>query len=100
MLRGTTGQGRSIWGLPEEKRGRIYFRAQYPPNPGQIEKYREILIPLIRSGVYRESNSPHNNPVMLVPKSKPGEFRLVVDNRLVNHECKPKGGNGSGAITQ
>jgi len=30
-------------GLPEDKRDKIYFRAQYPPNPQQIEKYREIF---------------------------------------------------------
>ena len=70
---------------------KIYFRAQYPPNPQQIEKYREMLQPLIDSGVYRISSSPHNNPVMLMPKSTPGKLQLVVDNRLVNHECKPKG---------
>jgi len=78
-------------GLPEEKRDKIYFRSQYPANPQQIEKFRELVIPLIKAGVYRESNLPHNNPVMLVAKSKPGEFCLVVDNRLVNHECKLKG---------
>jgi len=45
----------------------------------------------VNSGLYRVSNSPHNNPAKLLPKSTPGKLRLVVDNRLVNHECKPKG---------
>ena len=74
-------------GIPDEKRDKIYFRAQYPPNPEHIPIYREILEPLIRAGVYRKSDSPHNNPVMLVPKKTPGQFRLVVDNRLVNSVC-------------
>ena len=47
--------------------------------------------PLIKAGVYRVSNSIHNNPVMLVAKKTPGQFRLVVDNRLVNKDCKPVG---------
>jgi len=58
-------------GLPKDKRDKIYFRAQYPPNPQEIEKYRELVQPLVDSGVYRVSSSLHNNPVMLVPKSTP-----------------------------
>ena len=56
-----------------------------------MKEYRKLLEPLIKAGVYQESNSPHNNPVMLVAKKTPGKFRLVVDNRLVNKECKPVG---------
>lgn len=76
-------------GLPENRRYRRYYRAQYLPHPTLIGKFREILEPLIKAGVYVESKSQHNNPVMLVPKKKPGEYRLVVDNRLVNAQCKP-----------
>ena len=79
-------------GLPDDKRGKTYYRAQYQPDPTKIDEYRKLLKPLIKAGVYRPSNSPHNNPVMLVPKKKPGEYRLVVDNRLVNAECKAAGG--------
>ena len=78
-------------GLPEEKRDKVYFKAQYPPDPTKIEVYRELLEPLMKAGVWVVSKSPHNNPTMLVPKKKPGQFRLVVDNRLVNRECKPVG---------
>ena len=85
-------RGRSFeLGIPENQRHRTYFRAQYPPNPQQIELFRKFLEPLIRAGVYKESTSRHNNPVMLVPKKKPGQYRLVVDNRLVNAVCKPVG---------
>lgn len=42
-------------GLPEGKRDKRYFRAQYPPDPHKIEKYRELLEPLIKAGVYVES---------------------------------------------
>jgi len=78
-------------GLPKEKRSKRYYRPQYPPDPTKIEIYRKILEPLIRAGVYVPSNSPHNNPVMLVPKKQSGQYRLVVDNRLVNAECRPVG---------
>jgi len=78
-------------GIPEEERNRIFHRGQYEVIPTQIDEYRKLLIPLIKSEVYVKSDSPHNNPVMLVPKKKPGEYRLVVDNRLVNAVCKPVG---------
>jgi len=78
-------------GLPEDKRRKRYYKAQYPPNPQDIERYKKILIPLLHTGVYRISSSPHNNPTMLVPKKNPGDFRLVVDGREVNKECEPKG---------
>ena len=45
----------------------------------------------MRAGVYVISDSPHNNPVMLVEKHEPGKFRMVVDNRLVNEVCRPVG---------
>lgn len=78
-------------GLPEDKRDRIYYKPQYPPDPSKIDIYRKLIIPLIKAGVYVPSKSPHNNPVMLVPKKKPGDYRLVVDNRLVNAECRAEG---------
>ena len=49
-----------------------------------IPEYRKLIEPLIKTGVYRESNSPHNNPVMLVAKKTKGQFRLIVDNRQSN----------------
>lgn len=76
-------------GLPDDKRNKIYFRPQYQPHPQDVEEYRKIMDPLIKAGVYQVSNSPHNNPVMLVAKKTPGQYRLVVDNRLVNKDCKP-----------
>ena len=56
-------------GIPDSERGRTFFRSQYPPKAQEIEIFRKLLTPLIRAGVYRPSNSPHNNPVMLVHKS-------------------------------
>ena len=78
-------------GIPKEKRNVIYHRGQYQFDPALIEKYREIIEPLIKAGVLVRSNSPHNNPVILVPKKAPGKFRLVIDNRLVNAVCQPVG---------
>jgi len=85
-------------GIPDEARDKIFFRAQYPPKSHEIEQYRKILLPLIRAGVYRPTNSPHNNPVMLVPKKNPGEFRIVVDSRMVNRVCRPVGGLSASTI--
>lgn len=78
-------------GIPDEERDKVFFKAQYPPNPQQIQIYRKILEPLMKAGVYVVSDSPHNNPVMLVPKKTPGQFRLVVDNRRVNAVCRAVG---------
>ena len=79
-------------GLPDDKRSKIYCRPQYPPKPGDVEAFRKVLEPLIKAGVYQISNSPHNSPAMLVPKKKPGDFRMVVDSRQVNQACNPVGG--------
>ena len=79
-------------GLPDDKRSKIYCRPQYPPKPGDVEAFRKVLEPLIKAGVYQISNSPHNSPAMLVPKKKPGDFRMVVDSRQVNQACSPVGG--------
>ncbi len=54
--------------------------AQNLPHPAPIGKFREILEPLIKAGVYIESDS-----IMLVPKKKSGEFRLEVDNSRRGH---------------
>jgi len=78
-------------GLEEDKRDKIFFRPQYPPHPEQIPEYKKLVEPLIKAGVYQVSDSPHNNPVMLVAKKTPGQFRLVVDNRLVKAQCRPVG---------
>ena len=75
-------------GLPEDKRTKRYFRPQFAPRPQDIEIYRKLLEPLIEAGVYVPSKSPHNNPVMLVPKKTPGQYRMVVDNRLVNADLR------------
>jgi len=85
-----TGQAFRL-GLPDDKRHKRYYKAQYPPDPSKIEEYRKLIEPLIKAGVYKLSTSPHNNPVMLVPKKKPGEYRMVVDIRQVNADCKPVG---------
>jgi len=85
-------------GIPDSERNKTFFRAQYPPNPQQIEQFRKLLLPLMRTGVYRPSKSPHNNPVMLVPKKNPGESRMVVDIRQVNKVCKPSGGMSAATL--
>ena len=72
-------------GLPEEKRNKIYYRPQYPPHPQEIPEYRKLIEPLI---VYRESNSPHNNPVMLVAKKTKG-LDLSMPSADLSEEWQP-----------
>jgi len=85
-------KGRSFeLGIPEEKRKEVFYRPQYPCDPAMVDEFRKVVDPLIQAGIFKESNSPHNNPVMLVPKKKPGQYRLVIDFRQVNAICKPVG---------
>ena len=85
-------------GIPDEARDKIFFKAQYPPKAHQIDDFRKVIQPLKEAGIYVESNSPHNNPVMLVPKKNPGEYRMVVDSREVNKVCKPVGGMSGSTV--
>lgn len=77
-------------GLKKEARKERFFRPQYPPKPGEIDFFMETMRPLIETNVWERTNSPHNNPILMVPKKaidgKP-QFRLVVDNRMVNQKC-------------
>jgi len=61
------------------------------PKPSRYYKSQafELSLPEVKPDhVYIKSNPPYNSSVMLVPKKKPGQYRLVVDNRLVNAECE------------
>jgi len=79
-------------GIRDEERNKIFYRSQYPPNPAEINEYRKIIQPLVEAGVFVRTDSPHNNPVMLVPKKSPGDFRMVIDIRQLNKACRPVGG--------
>ena len=64
-----------------------------------IDKFREIINPLIKAEVeYVTSNSPHNNPVVLVSKKTKGQYGLMFDNKLVYAVCRPVGSNPSIAV--
>ena len=39
---------------------------------------------LLKSGVVKESMSPFNNPVLMVPKKEPGKWRFCLDCRYIN----------------
>ena len=77
-------------GLKREARKERFFRPQYPPKPGEVDFFMKAMEPLIRTNVWEKTSSPHNNPILMVPKKaiegKP-QFRLVVDNRMVNQKC-------------
>jgi len=56
-------------GIPDYDRDRIFYRPQYNLKPHEIEELKKLIMPLIDTGVYQPSTSPHNNPVLLVPES-------------------------------
>jgi len=85
-------------GIPDHERDRVFYRPQYILGEKQIEELKKLIKPLIGTGVYRPSNSPHNNPVLLVPKKNPGEYRMVVDSRQVNKVCRPVSGMCSSTL--
>ena len=77
-------------GLKPEMRDKIYFKAQYPPKPGDVFRYKRLLGPMI--GVeFEETDSPHNNPTMIFEKKEANKDRMVIDFRLVNADCAPVG---------
>ena len=62
----------------------VVYRRQYRHSEEQHKKIDEEVQRLLKSGVIRESMSPFNNPVLMVPKKEPGKWRFCLDCRYIN----------------
>ena len=66
------------------KSDKIVYRRQYRHTEEQHKQIDEEVEKLLKSGVIRESMSPFNNPVLLVPKKEKGKWRFCLDCRYIN----------------
>ena len=66
------------------KSDKIVYRRQYRLSEAQHKQMDEEVENLLRSGVIKESMSPYNNPVLMVPKKEPGKWRFCLDCRYIN----------------
>ena len=57
--------------------------------PDKLEAAKGAFKPLLDAGIIRPSDSPWASPLHLVPKSKPGEWRVTGDYRALNSITKP-----------
>ena len=62
----------------------VVYRRQYKMTEEQREQMDEEVENLLKTGVIRESMSPFNNPVLMVPKKEPGKWRFCLDCRYIN----------------
>ena len=66
------------------KSDKVVYRRQYRHTEEQNKLIDIEVEKLLKNGVIKESMSPYNNPVLLVPKSEPGKWRFCLDCRYVN----------------
>lgn len=66
------------------KSDKVVYRRQYRHSEEQHKLIDEEVEKLLKSGVIKESMSPFNNPVLMVPKSEPGKWRFCLDCRYIN----------------
>ena len=66
------------------KSDKIVYRRQYKLSEEQQKQMDQEVDNLLKSGVIKESMSPFNNPVLMVPKKEPGKWRFCLDCRYIN----------------
>ena len=66
------------------KSDKIVYRRQYRHSEEQQKQIDEEVDKLLKNGVVKESMSPFNNPVLMVPKKEPGKWRFCLDCRYIN----------------
>ena len=66
------------------KSEKIVYRRQYKHSEEQHKQIDEEVEKLLKSEVIKESMSPFNNPVLMVPKAEPGKWRFCLDCRFIN----------------
>lgn len=62
----------------------VVYRRQYRHSEEQHKRIDEEVDRLLKNGVIRESMSPFNSPVLMVPKKEPGKWRFCLDCRYIN----------------
>ena len=66
------------------KNNKVVYRRQYKHSEEQHQQIDAEVEKLLRSGVIRESMSPFNSPILMVPKKEPGKWRFCLDCRYIN----------------
>ena len=66
------------------KSSKVVYRRQYRHSEAQHKQIEEEVEKLLDSGVIKESMSPFNSPVLMVPKSEKGKWRFCLDCRYIN----------------
>ena len=63
---------------------KIVYRRQYKHTEQQHQEIDKEVQKLLDSGVIKESMSPYNSPVLMVPKKEAGKWRFCLDCRYIN----------------
>ena len=63
---------------------KIVYRRQYKHTEQQHQEIDKEVQKLLDSGVIKESMSPYNSPVLMVPKKETGKWRFCLDCRYIN----------------
>ena len=63
---------------------KIVYRRQYRHTEAQHQEIDKEVQKLLDCGVIKESMSPYNSPVLMVPKKEEGKWRFCLDCRYIN----------------
>ena len=63
---------------------KIVYRRQYKHTEAQHQEIDKEVQKLLDCGVIKESMSPYNSPVLMVPKKEEGKWRFCLDCRYIN----------------
>ena len=66
------------------KNDKVVYRRQYKHTEEQHQQIDKEVQKLLDSGVIKESMSPYNSPVLMVPKKEAGKWRFCLDCRYIN----------------
>ncbi|KAK3922553.1 Transposon Ty3-G Gag-Pol polyprotein [Frankliniella fusca] len=79
--------------LPMKDDAPVSFVPPYPLNARELEFARDHVQKLVDAGVCERGSSPHNNPIMILPKPKahadePTKFRFILNMKGQNEHMK------------
>lgn len=72
--------------IPLKPGSKPVFKPMFRYSPRELEAMKKEITKLLQQGLIEPSNSPWGAPLMLVPKKTPGQFRCVVDWRMLNSQ--------------